>query len=206
MRIVIAEDQGMVRGAIGKLLSLEPDIELVGEAENGEEALQLIREKSPDIAIVDIEMPIVSGLEAAETLKDEGHPCRIVIVTTFARSGYLQRAIQAGVYGYLLKDSPVSQLAVNLRTIQTGQKVFSPQLSHSMFEEMNPLTKREQDILRHLEEGYSVGEMSKLLYLSPPTIRNYISEIIQKVEAKNRLDAVMIARMKGWIGSGAGNE
>jgi DNA-binding NarL/FixJ family response regulator len=146
-------------------------------------------------------MPIMSGLDVAETLKEEGHTCRLAIVTTFARSGYLQRAIQAGVYGYLLKDTPVSQLAKNLRNILMDQKVFSPQLSHSMFEELNPLTKREQDILIHLEKGYSVLEMSKMLYLSPPTIRNYISEIIQKTEAKNRLDAVMIAKMKGWIGS-----
>jgi two-component system, NarL family, response regulator DesR len=199
MRVIIAEDQGMLRGAMGRLLSMEEDIEVIGEAANGEQALELIRNCSPDIAILDIEMPVLNGLDVAKTLQHEGHPCRIAIVTTFARSGYLQRAIQAGVRGYLLKDAPVTKLADNLRSILKGNKVFSPQLSHTMFEEVNPLTIREQEVLRHLEKGESVSDISQTLFLSPPTIRNYISEIIQKVEAKNRIDAVMIAKRKGWI-------
>jgi two-component system, NarL family, response regulator DesR len=199
MRVIIAEDQGMLRGAMGRLLSMEDDIEVIGEAANGEQALELIRDCSPDIAILDIEMPVLNGLDVAKTLQNEGHPCRITIVTTFARSGYLQRAIQAGVRGYLLKDAPVTKLADNLRSILKGNKVFSPQLSHTMFEEVNPLTVREQEVLRRLEKGDSVSDISQTLFLSPPTIRNYISEIIQKVEAKNRIDAVMIAKRKGWI-------
>jgi two-component system, NarL family, response regulator DesR len=199
MKVIIAEDQGMLRGAMGSLLSMEEDIEVIGEASTGSEALRLIRNCLPDIAILDIEMPVLNGLDVAKTLQHEGNPCRIVIVTTFARSGYLQRALQAGVRGYLLKDAPVAKLAENLRSIMKGSKVFSPQLSHTMFEEVNPLTIREKDVLCQLEKGESVSEISQSLFLSPPTIRNYISEIIQKLEAKNRIDAVMIAKRKGWI-------
>lgn len=199
MRIVIAEDQGMLRGAVSQLLALEEDIEIVGEADNGEQALRLIREKAADLAVLDIEMPLLSGLEVAETLKAEGHECRIAIVTTFARSGYLQRAIKAGIMGYLLKDTPVSELAESLRKIEAGHRVFSPHLTFSMMEEINPLTDRESEILLHLKKGDSVKDISKTLYLSPATIRNYISEIIQKLEARNRMDAVSIAESKGWL-------
>lgn len=199
MRIVIAEDQGMLRGAISRLLSMETDIEIVGEANNGEVALQLIREQLPDIGVLDIEMPLLSGLEVVEKLRAEGNECRIVIVTTFAKSGYYQRAVKAGVQGYLLKDAPVSELAESLRKIYSGRRVFSPHLTFSMGEEINPLTKRESEILFYLKEGHSVSEISKLLYLSPGTIRNYISEVLQKLEAKNRIDAVAIAESKGWI-------
>lgn len=199
MRIVIAEDQGMLRGAVSQLLALEEDIEIVGEADNGEQALRLIREKAADLAVLDIEMPLLSGLEVAETLKAEGHECRIAIVTTFARSGYLQRAIKAGIMGYLLKDTPVSELAESLRKIEAGHRVFSPHLTFSMMEEINPLTDRESEILLHLKKGDSVKDISKTLYLSPATIRNYISEIIQKLEARNRIDAVSIAESKGWL-------
>ncbi|MEK5056998.1 response regulator transcription factor [Paenibacillus sp. FSL H7-0326] len=199
MKIVIAEDQGMLRSAISRLLGMEPDIEIVGEADNGELALQLIRKLSPDIAVLDIEMPLLSGLDVAEQLMAESSKCRIAIVTTFAKSGYYQRAVQAGVMGYFLKDAPVSELAVSLRKIYKGSRVFSPLLTFSMSEEVNPLTNRESELLSYLRDGYSVSEISKLLYLSPATIRNYISEILQKLEAKNRIDAVAIALSKGWI-------
>jgi len=199
MKIVIAEDQGMLRGAISRLLGMEPDIEIVGEADNGEHALQLIRKLSPDIAVLDIEMPLLSGLDVAEKLKAEDSSCQVAIVTTFAKSGYYQRAVHAGVMGYLLKDAPVSELAVSLRKIYYGRRVFSPHLTFSIYEDLNPLTDRESELLTYLKEGYSVSEISKLLYLSPGTIRNYISEILQKLEAKNRIDAVAIAQSKGWI-------
>ncbi|WP_152399018.1 response regulator transcription factor [Paenibacillus cellulositrophicus] len=199
MKIVIAEDQGMLRGAISRLLGMEPDIEIVGEADTGEQALELIRKQSPDIAVLDIEMPSLSGLDVAEALKAEGSACRVAIVTTFAKIGYYQRAVQAGVMGYLLKDAPVSELAVSLRKIYQGIRVFSPHLTFAMNKEMNPLTERESELLSYLKDGYSVSEISKLLYLSPGTIRNYISEILQKLEAKNRIDAVAIALSKGWI-------
>ncbi|WP_188456730.1 response regulator transcription factor [Virgibacillus oceani] len=199
MRIVIAEDQGMLRGAISKLLALEEDIEIVGEADNGEQALELIRTERADIGVLDIEMPLLSGLDVAEKLRCESLECRIVIVTTFARSGYFQRAVKAGVQGYLLKDAPVSELAEALRKIDAGGRVFSPHLTFSLMEENNPLTKRESEILLHLKRGDSVKEISQTLYLSPATIRNYISEIIQKLEARNRMDAVTIAENKGWL-------
>lgn len=201
MKIVIAEDQEMLRGAISRLLGMEPDFEIVGEAGNGEQALQLIRKCSPDIAVLDIEMPLLSGLDVAEMLRVEGSTCRVAIVTTFAKSGYYQRAVKAGVMGYLLKDTPVSELAVSLRKIYEGSHVFSPHLTFSISKELNPLTDRESELLSYLKEGYSVSEISKLLYLSPGTIRNYISEILQKLEAKNRIDAVAIALSKGWISS-----
>lgn len=199
MKIVIAEDQGMLRGAISRLLGMELDIEIVGEADNGEHALQLIRKLSPDIAVLDIEMPLLSGLDVAEKLRAEDSSCKVAIVTTFAKSGYYQRAVNAGVMGYLLKDAPVSELAESLRKIHNGRRVFSPHLTFSIKEDLNPLTDRESELLSYLKDGYSVSEISKLLYLSPGTIRNYISEILQKLEAKNRIDAVAIAQSKGWI-------
>lgn len=199
MKVVIAEDQGMLRSAVSRLLSMEPDIEIVGEADNGEQAIELIRKLSPDIAVLDIEMPLLSGLDVAEMLKSEGSSCRTVIVTTFAKSGYYQRAVKAGVRGYLLKDAPVSELAISLRKIYKGGRVFSPHLTFSIYEELNPLTNRERELLSYLKDGYSVHEISKRLYLSPGTIRNYISEILQKLEAKNRIDAIAIAFNKGWI-------
>ncbi|KZE77107.1 two-component system response regulator [Paenibacillus elgii] len=199
MKIVIAEDQGMLRGAMSTLLSMEEDIEVVGQAGDGEEALRLILSLDPDLCVMDIEMPVLSGLDVAERLKAEGSRCRVVIVTTFARTGYFQRAIRAGVQGYLLKDAPVSDLAGALHTIHAGGRVISPELAYSMWEQENPLTEREQDILRHLAQGSTVGEISGALFLSPGTVRNYISEIMQKLEAKNRIDAVAIAQNKGWI-------
>lgn len=199
MKIVIAEDQGMLRGAMSTLLSMEEDIEVVGQAGDGEEALRLILSLAPDLCVMDIEMPVLSGLDVAERLKAEGSRCRVVIVTTFARTGYFQRAIRAGVQGYLLKDAPVSELAGALRTIHAGGRVISPELAYSMWEQENPLTEREQAILRHLAKGSTVGEISGALFLSPGTVRNYISEIMQKLEAKNRIDAVTIAQNKGWI-------
>ncbi|MGP4039785.1 response regulator transcription factor [Gracilibacillus sp. D59] len=199
MLIVIAEDQGMLRGAISKLLAMEEDIEIAGETDNGKDALRLIQQHKPDIALLDIEMPSLSGLEVAEKLQSEGSDCKVVIVTTFARSGYLQQAVKAGVQGYLLKDAPVSELAESLRKIQSGRRFFSPHLTFSMMEEVNPLTERETEILSCLKAGDSVKEISSKLYLSPGTIRNYISEIIQKLEAKNRIDAVTIAENKGWL-------
>ncbi|MCC3372522.1 response regulator transcription factor [Cohnella sp. REN36] len=199
MKIIIAEDQGMLRGAISRLLGMEDDIEVVGEADDGEEALALIRGREVDIAVLDIEMPLRSGLEVAEILRAEGHPCKVAIVTTFARGGYYQRAVQADVQGYLLKEAPVTELAKALRKIHAGGRVFSPHLTFAMREDTNPLTPRETEVLTYLKRGHTVAEISRLLYLSPATVRNYISEILQKLEAKTRIDAVAIAENKGWL-------
>ncbi|MBM7554510.1 response regulator transcription factor [Thalassobacillus pellis] len=199
MKIIIAEDQGLLRGAISRLLGMEADIDVVGEAGNGKKALALIQEANPDIAVLDIEMPYYSGLEVAEHLQNINHPCKVAIVTTFARTGYLQKAIQAGVQGYLLKETPVADLAEALRQIHQGQRIFSPQLTFSSLKEHNPLTEREIEIIQCLQAGESVREISQTLFLSQGTIRNYISEIMQKLEAKNRIDAVAIAEEKGWL-------
>jgi two-component system response regulator DesR len=199
MKIIIAEDQGMLRGAMATLLNMEDDIEVVALAENGEEALRLIDQHNPDICVTDIEMPVLTGLDLAERIKSEQNPCKVVIVTTFERSGYFKRAMKAGVQGYFLKETPVSELAIYLRKVYTGSRVISPELTYFAWQEESPLTDRERDVLGHLAEGQTVKDISSTLFLSQGTIRNYISEIMQKLEAKNRIDAVAIAKENGWI-------
>ncbi|AWB46017.1 DNA-binding response regulator [Paenibacillus sp. CAA11] len=199
MRVIIAEDQAMLRGALSALLDLENDIEVVGQAENGRQAVQLIQEYSPDICILDIEMPEMTGLEVAEYLQDEQYSCRAVILTTFSRAGYFQRAMRAGAYGYLLKDSPIDELSRALRRVQSGGRAISPELSMAFWEPKNPLTEREREVLGLLATGLSVKEIAVQLFLSYGTVRNYVSELIQKLEAKNRIDAISIAEKMGWL-------
>ncbi|TCZ75142.1 response regulator transcription factor [Paenibacillus albiflavus] len=200
MRIVIAEDQGMLRGALSALLSLEDDIEVVGQAENGQKALELIQSLKPDLCIMDIEMPELSGLDVAEQVNKLKLPVRVVILTTFARTGYFQRATRAGIHGYLLKDSPIDDLTSSLRTIMNGGKVVAPELALSLWVEDNPLSEREQSVLLMIAEGKSSQEIAKELFLTNGTVRNYTSEIMQKLNAKNRIDAISIAQSKGWLG------
>lgn len=200
MKVIIAEDQRMLLGALSSLLDLEDDIEVIGQAENGSQALQMIVQLEPDICIMDIEMPNMTGLDVAERLKEMKHPCRVVILTTFSRSGYFQRAMRAGVHGFLLKDSPVDDLAEALRKVHQGGKAVSPELSLSFWEAENPLTEREKEILRLVGQGQSANEIAKELFLSNGTVRNYISEILQKLDAKNRIDALAIAEKNGWLG------
>ncbi|WP_138494482.1 response regulator transcription factor [Paenibacillus pinistramenti] len=199
MKIIIAEDQGMLRGALKLLLDMEEDIEVAAQAENGEEALQLIRSLNPDVCLLDIEMPKLTGLEVAEQLKEEGHPCKAAILTTFSRAGYFQRAMKAGVRGYMLKDSPVDELSAALRRIHRGERVISMELSLSLWDNPNPLTEREQAVLKLVAEGLPVQEIAKRLFLSRGTVRNYMSEVIQKLEAKNRIEAIKIAESNGWL-------
>ncbi|ANS76571.1 two-component system response regulator [Paenibacillus yonginensis] len=201
MKVIIAEDQGMLRGALKLLLDMEEDIEVVAQAENGEEALKLVRELNPDICLLDIEMPKLTGLDVAERLKEEGHPCRVVILTTFSRTGYFQRALKAGVKGYLLKDSPVDELSAALRTIHQGERVVSTELSLSLWEAVavNPLTEREQAVLRLVADGLAIHDIASKLYLSRGTVRNYVSKIMQKLGAKNRIEAINIAETNGWL-------
>jgi two-component system, NarL family, response regulator DesR len=199
IRIVIAEDQRMLRGALGNLLNLEEDITVVGEAANGEEALSLIRQLQPDVCLLDIEMPVKSGLEVAEAIKNERLPCKVMILTTFARPGYFERAVRAGVHGYVLKDSPVEQLADAIRNIMTGKKEVSPELAFGFVQTENPLTNREQDVLRLVKEGKTTKEIAATLYLSSGTVRNYMSEILAKLEVKNRIEAITVAEKNGWI-------
>lgn len=199
IRIVIAEDQRMLRSALGTLLSLEEDFEVVGEADNGEDALRLVKTLQPDICILDIEMPRKSGLEVASNLKKIGSDCKVIILTTFARPGYFERAVKAGVYGYLLKDGSIDELAASIRRIMNGSKEFSPELIVSVIQDDNPLTDREQEILSLAAEGKTAKEIAKQLFLSSGTVRNYLSEITQKLEAKNKIEAISIAKEKGWI-------
>lgn len=197
--LFIAEDQGMLLGALGALLGFESDMKVVGEAQDGETAIQNILKLKPDVCLLDIEMPKKTGLDIAEVLAEMSPNTKIIILTTFARPGYFERAVKSGVHGYLLKDGSIEELAEAIRNVMKGRRVFSPELSFSTIREENPLTNREQEILRLAAEGRTTKEITQALFLSTGTVRNYISEIIQKLEAKNRMDAVSIARQKGWI-------
>ncbi|MFT4399273.1 two-component system response regulator YvfU [Bacillus sp. SW14] len=199
IRLFIAEDQRMLLGALGSLLDLEEDMEVIGQALNGEEALKAILKLEPDVCIMDIEMPVRSGLDVAEELMQKGCSSKVIILTTFARPGYFERAVKAGVHGYLLKDGEIDDLADAIRKCVKGKRVFSPELTFNMMRDENPLTVREQEILRLAALGKTTKDITLELYLSQGTVRNYISEIIQKLNAKNRTEAASIAEEKGWI-------
>lgn len=189
----------MLLGALGSLLSFEADMKVVGQALNGEDALASILELQPDVCLMDIEMPSKTGLEVAEELANRKVPTKVIILTTFARPGYFERAIKIGVHGYLLKDGSIDELAEAIRNVVTGKRVFSPELTFDVIREENPLSAREQEILRLAALGKTTKEITASLYLSSGTVRNYISEIIHKLDAKNRMEAVSIAENKGWI-------
>ncbi len=197
IQIVLAEDQRMMLGALGSLLDLEEDMEVVGKAANGEEVIELVEKLQPDICIMDIEMPLKSGLDAAEILKDQ--PCKIIILTTFARSGYFERARKAGVSGYLLKDSPSEDLATSIRTIMSGRRIYAPELVDLAFADENPLTEREKQVMELIAEGRSTKEIAKELFITTGTVRNYISTILDKLEVGNRIEAISRFKEKGWF-------
>lgn len=199
IKIVIAEDQRMLRGALSSLLNLEDDLEVIGHAENGTEALDKIIALEPDVCLLDIEMPLLNGLDVAEEIKCRNLPCKIIILTTFARPGYFERAVKLGVNGYLLKDGSSDDLADSIRTITKGKNEFAPELIFGSLKDENPLTKREQEVLRLVAEGKTMKEISIQLYLSSGTVRNYMSEILSKLGANNRIAAISIAEEKGWI-------
>lgn len=197
--LFIAEDQRMLLGALGSLLDLEADMKVIGQAMNGEEALAAILDLQPDVCLMDIEMPVLNGLEAAEELARRSAPSKVIILTTFARPGYFERAVKIGVHGYLLKDGEIDELADAIRKVMAGKRVFSPELTFTVMREENPLTPKEQEILRLAAVGKTTKEITSELYLSSGTVRNYISEIIHKLGAKNRTEAAAIAEKKGWI-------
>lgn len=199
IRLFIAEDQRMLLGALGALLDLEGDMKVIGQAMNGEEALQSILKFNPDVCLMDIEMPVMNGLEVAEELANRGSSCKVIILTTFARPGYFERAVKIGVHGYLLKDGEIDELASAIRKVMEGKRIFSPELTFNVIREENPLTPREQEILRLAALGKTTKEITSELYLSSGTVRNYISEIIHKLGAKNRTEAAANAEQKGWI-------
>lgn len=199
IRILIAEDQALVLGALAALLGLEADLQVVGRAANGREALELVASLAPDIVLTDIEMPLMTGLELAAALHMQGAPAKVVIVTTFARSGYLQRALAAGVRGYLLKDAPADALAAAIRTVHAGGRAIAPELALEGRALRDPLNERERQALRQTGEGKSTAAIARQLHLSEGTVRNYLSEAISKLDAVNRNDAFRIAKEKGWL-------
>jgi len=200
IRLILAEDQALLRGALAGLLALESDIEIVAEVGDGDSAWKAIQQHQPDLLLTDIEMPGLSGLDLAAKVQEAKLATRVVIVTTFARGGYLRRALDAGVRGYLLKDEPVEKLAQALRNVHRGGRVIAPELAIDAWrEEADPLTERERAVLRLAGEGLSSQDIADRLHLSNGTVRNYLSEAIGKLGAANRVEAHRLARQKGWL-------
>lgn len=197
--VLIVEDQTMVLGALAALLEIESDIRVVLRATNGRDALEQTQKLRPDVVLTDIEMPGMSGLELAAELLRLKSPSRVIILTTFARAGYLRRALEAGASGYLLKDSPSEELANAIRRVQRGGRVIDPDLAREAWGERDPLSDRERQVLRLAVEGMSSIAMAEQLCLSSGTVRNYLSAAIAKVGAENRMEAGRIAREKGWL-------
>jgi two-component system response regulator DesR len=199
IRVIIAEDQGMVLGALAALLEIEGDISVIAKARNGKEALAAVLAEKPDVFITDIEMPEMTGLDVAAELKRRKTGTRVIILTTFARAGYLRRALEAGASGYLLKDMRAEELAEAVRRVQRGLRVIDPELATEAWGEADPLTDRERQVLRRAGEGQSSGDIAAELGLSEGTVRNYLSEAISKLGASNRVEASRLARTKGWL-------
>lgn len=200
IRVVIAEDQALVLGALAALLSLESDIEIVARAGDGAAALEAVRRHRPDILLSDIEMPSLSGLDVAEAIAREQLGAKVFIVTTFGRAGYLRRAMDAGVRGYLLKDAPADVLAAAIRKVAGGGRAIAPELAEAAWDApANPLSERERDVLRLAEEGRSNKDIARRLDLAPGTVRNYLSEASAKLGAASRIEAGRIARDRGWL-------
>lgn len=200
IQVVVAEDQAMVLGALAALLETEPDIAVCARSANGREALTAVTRHKPDVLVTDIEMPEMTGLTLAAEVRDRCPQTRVVILTTFARPGYLRRALDAGAKGYLLKDRPSAELADAVRRAHRGLRIVDPQLAAEVWESgPDPLTERERQILWRAAEGKSSGEIADELHLSEGTVRNYLSEAISKLGASNRIEAARMARAKGWL-------
>ena len=200
IRVLLVEDQTMLRGALAALLELEPDVTVVAEAANGRDALKLALKHQPDVVVTDIEMPERTGLELAADLKLAESKARVIILTTFARPGYLRRAMDAGAKGYLLKERPASELAQAIRRVNSGLRAIDPALAAEAWNaDEDPLSDRERQILQRAGEGRSSAEIATELRLSEGTVRNYLSEAISKLGAANRVDAARIARTRGWL-------
>lgn len=199
IRVLIAEDQKLVSSALATLLSMEEDIEVVAEAGDGQTAIESAMKTLPDIALVDIEMPRRSGLEVTAELTARVPTCKVLILTTFDRSGYLKRAIQAGAKGYLLKDAEVNELAAAIRTVHSGGRVMDSNLLLASWEEENPLTPREVDLLRLADTLGTTRELASRVHLSEGTVRNYLSDILSKLGVQTRQEAIRMAQEKGWL-------
>lgn len=199
IRVIIAEDQTMILGALAALLEIERDLTVVGRASTGPEALEMTRRETPDVLLTDIEMPGLSGLDVAAALKSDGSAVRVIILTTFARPGYLRRALDVGASGYLLKDAPSARLAEAIRRVAAGGRAIDPDLAAEAWSEPDPLTDRERQVLRLAGDGLSSEAIARSLQLSEGTVRNYLSEAIGKLGAQNRVEAARLARQKGWL-------
>jgi two-component system response regulator DesR len=199
IRVVLTEDQGMVLGAFASLLGLQPDVEVVATAADGDEALAAVAEHQPDVLLTDIEMPGRTGLDVAAELHRRGDRTRVLIVTTFARRGYLRRALEAGVAGYVLKDAPIGELAGALRKVAAGERVVDPQLALAAWEHTDPLTDREREVLREAAAGAGNAEIAARLHLAEGTVRNYLSTAMTKLGARNRTEAANTARDRGEL-------
>jgi len=200
IRVLLAEDQAMIRGALAALLASEDDIEVVAQVERGDRVLAEALRTTPDVALLDIEMPGKDGIAAAAELREQLPSCRVLILTVFGRPGYLRKAVDAGVMGFLLKDAPPDQLAAAIRRTARGERVVDPQLALAALSEgSSPLTPRERDVLAMSVRGASVEEVARSLHLTNGTVRNHLSIAIQKLNAHNRVEAARIAEEKGWL-------
>jgi two-component system, NarL family, response regulator DesR len=200
IRVLLAEDQAMVRGALAALLTLEGDIKIIAEVGRGDEVVAVALATKPDIALLDIEMPGCDGITAAAALHSQLPSCRVLILTTFGRPGYLRKAMESGVVGFLLKDAPSTQLATAIRRAVAGERVVDPTLAMAALSEgNNPLTERERNVLAAATGGASISDIAISLFLTEGTVRNYLSVAIQKLGAHNRVEAAHIAEQKGWL-------
>jgi two-component system, NarL family, response regulator DesR len=200
IRVLLAEDQGMVRGALATLLGLEEDLEVVAQVARGDDVVAAAQASQPDVALLDIEMPGIDGLEAAALLHRALPECVIIIVTTFGRPGYLRRAMEAGATGFVVKDGPADQLAVSIRRAVAGERVIDTALAAAALSDgSNPLTPRERDVLHAASAGATIASIATTLFLSEGTVRNYLSSAIQKTGARNRIEAVRTAEQHGWL-------
>lgn len=200
IRVLLAEDQSMVRGALAALLALERDIEVVAQVARGDEVVAAAERARPDVALLDIEMPGMDGLTAAGELHRTLPACKVLILTTFGRPGFLRRAIDSGAVGFLVKDAPAAELAAAIRKAMAGLRVIDPALaSAAVSEGASPLTERQREVLAHARSGASVAEIARDLYLSEGTVRNYLSEAMSKLDAQNRNEAARIAEERGWL-------
>jgi two-component system, NarL family, response regulator DesR len=200
IRVLIAEDQGMVRGALASLLGLEPDIEVIAQVARGDEVVPAAIQSRPDVALLDIEMPGSTGLDASRELRNELPSCKVLILTTFGRPGYLRRAMEEGAAGFLLKDAPANQLANAIRRAVTGERIVDPGLAAAALSQgKSPLTPREHEVLAASREHATIAELARALYLSPGTVRNHLSSVMQKLDARNRAEAVRVAEERGWL-------
>ncbi|MFF3325869.1 response regulator [Streptomyces sp. NPDC002889] len=200
IRLLLAEDQGMMRGALAVLLGLEADIEVVAQVGRGDEIVEAALVSRPDVALLDIELPGRSGLDAAADLRDEAPDCRVLILTTFGRPGYLRRAMEAGAAGFLVKDGPVEELAASIRKVLVGETVVDPALAAAALSAgPSPLTARERDALNASVDGATIADIAAALHLSDSTVRNYLSSAIGKTGTRNRMEAVRAARRQGWL-------